>query len=282
MMNRCEVKLELDCTLSRRKIIKRTIIVSSENENLIKCIESVVGNDCYIAFGKYYSNTNLMNYEGMFPYIISGGSIKWYVPYTDVTIKEFRETNKLTADDVICAEIDNVGGGWNDFSEIISWIANNSDAIGHFVDLISLGGFIRKVYKWFAKSKRVARFEDVEEAIEHQDCWLSNKLMDLFKVYDSELMDCILYSMGYERIENEYIPRTINCETGDSLAIWGKTTCHHWTSDITSEIQQLNMLLTDLRCQSEILELDSFCKIKNKINFLLKKWENYVIRGKHF
>ena len=282
MMNNCEVKLELDQTLSKGRIIKRTVIVQSENENLIECIKSIVGNDCYIAFGEYYANTNLMNFEKMLPYIFSDGIIKWYVPFSEVTIKDFRETNRLNPDEVIHAEIDNVGSGWDDISELISWIVNNWNAIGHFSDVITVGGFIHRVYKWFANNKRVPRFEDVEEAIELQDCWVSNKLMKIFKVYDPELMDCILYSMGYERIENLYEPKLINCDTDGNTEIWGKTTCHHWTRDITYEILQLNVQLTDLKYRLENLEQNSFRKINNKINYLLKKWQKYLVKGECF
>lgn len=282
MMDNYKLKLEINQGLSTGKVIKRTIAVQSENDNLVDCIKSVVGKDCLVAFQHYYSNTDLMNFEKILPYILSDGTIKWYVPYTEVTIKDFRETHSLRPDDVIYAETDNVGSGWGDISEIISWISNNWETIEHFAELKSIGVFIHKVYKWFSNKKRVARFEDVEEAIEHQDCWVSNKLMKIFKVDDPELMDCILYSMGYERIENEYKPRLMDSDTESNVDIWGKTTCHHWTRDLTNDIQQLNLLLTDLKYRSENLELKCFGKVKNNINRLLQRWHEYIKQGDTF
>ena len=47
-----QLKLQLDQSLSTGTTINKTIPVDSENMNLIKCIESVTGDDCRISFRK--------------------------------------------------------------------------------------------------------------------------------------------------------------------------------------------------------------------------------------
>lgn len=123
------IKLELDQVIGAGEKTSCMIPIESEEDILIDCIQSVVGEDCYISFCNYYSNANLMNFERMFPYIVRDGVVSWFVPFTEVSIRDFRNTHHLGPEEVIHAEIDAFGGAGDDLSEIISWVANNWDTI---------------------------------------------------------------------------------------------------------------------------------------------------------
>jgi len=284
-----QLKLQLDQSLITGTTISKTISVDSENMNLIKCIESVTGDDCRISFRKYYGNTDLMNFENMFPYIIADGEVQWYVPFSDVTIKDFRITHNLDSDETIFAEIDDYGGGGDEVSELISWIASNWDVInsglGTASSVITIGGFIRKIYKYFAdKRKRLPYFGDVQEVIERQSSWDSSVLMKLLKVDDSELMSNLASSIGYKRIDNIFFKETaddgkiINIDD-NSASIWGVQTCSRWTESITREIHSLNLLLTDLKYRSENLGLHLFQEVETEVNNLIDEWDTDLAHG---
>lgn len=282
------LKLELLHFPNRGKIIYKEIAVESDDVKLIDCIRLIVGEDSRISFGEYYANTNLMNYDCLFPYIISDGVIEWYVPFSNVSIKDFRITHNISDDEVIHIEIDNFGGSGDEAGEIISWIANNWDVLSMgFSDVssgIAIVKFVAKVYKFFANKKgRVPEFNDVKEPIKRQDHWIDTSLMKLLKVDDPEFMDCILYSMGFEKTNNIYVERPIesNCQVPEDNfdVIWGKTTCNKLTRDITGSIQQFNLLLTDLKCRFSYFEFDSPKMIEEKIDSLLDRWGDYLNRG---
>lgn len=284
-----QLKLQLDQSLITGTTISKTISVDSENMNLIKCIESVTGDDCRISFRKYYGNTDLMNFENMFPYIIADGEVQWYVPFSDVTIKDFRITHNLDSDETIFAEIDDYGGGGDEVSELISWIASNWDVInsglGTASSVITIGGFIRKIYKYFAdKRKRLPYFGDVQEVIERQSSWDSSVLMKLLKVDDSELMSNLASSIGYKRIDNIFFKESaddgkiFNIDD-NSASIWGIQTCSRWTESITREIHSLNLLLTDLKYRSENLGLHLFQEVETEVNNLIDEWDTDLAHG---
>lgn len=284
-----QLKLQLDQSLITGTTISKTISVDSENMNLIKCIESVTGDDCRISFRKYYGNTDLMNFENMFPYIIADGEVQWYVPFSDVTIKDFRITHNLDSDETIFAEIDDYGGGGDEVSELISWIASNWDVInsglGTASSVITIGGFIRKIYKYFAdKRKRLPYFGDVQEVIERQSSWDSSVLMKLLKVDDSELMSNLASSIGYKRIDNIFFKESaddgkiFNIDD-NSASIWGVQTCSRWTESITREIHSLNLLLTDLKYRSENLDLHLFQEVETEVNNLIDEWDTDLAHG---
>lgn len=284
-----QLKLQLDQSLITGTTISKTISVDSENMNLIKCIESVTGDDCRISFRKYYGNTDLMNFENMFPYIIADGEVQWYVPFSDVTIKDFRITHNLDSDETIFAEIDDYGGGGDEVSELISWIASNWDVInsglGTASSVITIGGFIRKIYKYFAdKRKRLPYFGDVQEVIERQSSWDSSVLMKLLKVDDSELMSNLASSIGYKRIDNIFFKESaddgkiFNIDD-NSASIWGIQTCSRWTESITREIHSLNLLLTDLKYRSENLDLHLFQEVETEVNNLIDEWDTDLAHG---
>lgn len=285
------LKLQLDQSLCTGNIICKTILIDSEDANLIDCIKSVVGDDCCIAFQKYYGNTDLMNFECLFPYIISDGIIQWYVPFSEVTIRDFRITHNLGPDDTIYAEIDNYGGGGDEVSELISWIASNWDVIasglGTVSSSITIVGFIHKIYKYFANNKnRLPYFRDVQEVVEKQDTWDSSVLMKLLKVNDAELMDCLAYSIGYRKNDNTYVKepdvdgKTVSIED-DSDSIWGIQTCSSWTADITREIHRLNLLLSDLKFRSENIGLHWFHDMEHEVNKCIDRWEEYLGHGEN-
>lgn len=284
-----QLKLQLDQSLITGTTISKTISVDSENMNLIKCIESVTGDDCRISFRKYYGNTDLMNFENMFPYIIADGEVQWYVPFSDVTIKDFRITHNLDSDETIFAEIDDYGGGGDEVSELISWIASNWDVInsglGTASSVITIGGFIRKIYKYFAdKRKRLPYFGDVQEVIERQSSWDSSVLMKLLKVDDSELMSNLASSIGYKKIDNIFFKESaddgkiFNIDD-NSASIWGIQTCSRWTESITREIHSLNLLLTDLKYRSENLGLHLFQEVETEVNNLIDEWDTDFAHG---
>ena len=284
-----QLKLQLDQSLITGTTISKTISVDSENMNLIKCIESLTGDDCRISFRKYYGNTDLMNFENMFPYIIADGEVQWYVPFSDVTIKDFRITHNLDSDETIFAEIDDYGGGGDEVSELISWIASNWDVInsglGTASSVITIGGFIRKIYKYFAdKRKRLPYFGDVQEVIERQSSWDSSVLMKLLKVDDSELMSNLASSIGYKRIDNIFFKESADdgkiFNIDDNFAsIWGIQTCSRWTESITREIHSLNLLLTDLKYRSENLGLHLFQEVETEVNNLIDEWDTDLAHG---
>ena len=284
-----QLKLQLDQSLSTGTTINKTIPVDSENMNLIKCIESVAGDDCCISFRKYYGNTDLMNFENMFPYIIIDGEVHWCVPFSDVTIKDFRVTHNLDSDETIFAEIDDYGGGGDEVSELISWIASNWDVInsglGTASSVLTIGGFISKIYKYFAnKRNRLPYFGDVQEVIERQTIWDSSVLMKLLKVDDAELMNSLANSIGYKRLDNTFFKEStedgkiVNIDD-NSDSIWGVQTCSRWTEDITREIHSLNLLLTDLKYRSENLGLHLFHDMEIEINNLIDEWNSDLAHG---
>lgn len=281
------IKLEIAQNLDTDDTISKTIPVESEDANLLDCIEAVVGENRHISFQRYYDNIILMSFGRMFPYIISDETIQWRVPFSDVTIADFRRTHNLAPDDVIHAETYNYGGDGYEASELISWIVRNWDAINNVLgpvsSLITISGFIHKVYKYFAnKWNRLPDFGDVEEVVEKQHIWDSNRLMKLLKVDDAELMDCLSYSIGYKRFKNTYIKEPIEDKIGRALdsanLIWGVQTCSRWSGDITRGIHNLNLMLTDLKFRAENLELE-FSNTEDAVNKLIDKWDTYLAHG---
>ena len=284
------IKLELKQAIGTEESTTYTLPIESEEDILIDCIRSVVGGNCCISFCKYYSNADLMNYERMFPFIAKDGIISWHVPFEEVSIRDFRNTHHLDPEEGIHAEIDNFGGTGGDLSEIISWIVDNWDTIYTGVSLLSssitIGDFVQRIYKYFANRKhRVPHFVDVQDSIWKQEKWDSEELMKRLKVPDSELLDCILQSSGYERIESIYRKKT-DCDDFKRTRynmdyIWGKSTCNELGSELSSNIQELNMMLTDLKFRSENLNLDIFPKVEVHINNLLTKWDTCLSQGRN-
>lgn len=289
-MEKCYLRVEISFPLTNINAMTWTIPIDSENDNLIECIRSVVGENCTISFQKYYENTDLMNFKEMFPYIVVNETINWCVPYSDVTIKSFRDTHHLEPDDPIYAEIDNYGGGGDEVSEVISWIINNWDTINFAISSVSsgitIGGFIQKIYKYFANKKQhLPRFEDVKELILRKDRWHRYQLMKLFAVNDQEIIDFILQSAGYERTGESFVKVDNNNCVGtqyNSNDPWGKVTCNRLTGDLTVSIQHLNMLLTDLKLRSENLGIDCFSKVDEELDKLCDKWQYYLKGGDDF
>ena len=285
------IKLELDQVIGAGEKTSCMIPIESEEDILIDCIQSVVGEDCCISFCNYYSNANLMNFERMFPYIVRDGVVSWFVPFTEVSIRDFRNTHYLGPEEVIHAEIDAFGGAGDDLSEIISWVANNWDTIYTGASLLSssitIGSFVQKVYKFFSNRKhRVPLFIDVKDSIWKQEKWDREELMKRLKIPDSELLDCVLQSAGYERIENTFRKKT-DCDDFKKTKynvdhIWGKSVCNELGSELSWRIQELNIMLTDLKFRSENLDLNIFPKVEGNINALLTKWDTYLRPGENF
>lgn len=284
------IKLVLDQSFSAGKITSCTVPIESEEDILIDCIRSVVGENCCISFCNYYSNANLMNFERMFPFIIKDGVANWYVPFDKVSIGDFRKTHHLGPEDAIHAEIEAYGGAGDDFSEIISWIVDNWETINNGIDMLSssikIGNFVQKIYKYFSNGKhRIPLFRDVEESIWEQNKWDSNELMKQLKVPDLEFLDYILHSAGYERIENTYHKKSDDVDSQETNyeidCIWGKSACNSLISVLTQRIQELNILLTDIKFRVENLDLDIFDKMEDYINELIVKWEPYLNTGEN-
>ena len=284
------LKLYLEQDFGTETTIRKNIQIDSEDANLIKCIESVVGDDCWISFRRYYDNSTLMEYERTFPYIIKDEVIQWDVPFSDVTIRDFRNTHNIDPDEVIYAEAGDYYGGGEEISELISWITSNwasiNSGFGTVSSSITIVTFIHKVYKYFANIKnRLPHFDDVQTVVERNDNWDQSALMKLLKVDDAELMDCLLYSIGYNRINNAYIKKPT--EEGLDIAddkedsIWGLQTCGSWTEDITREIHDLNVLLTDLKFRSENLGLHWFRDAEEEVNKCIDKWNTYIGHGEN-
>ena len=284
------IRLELNQMIGAGKRMVCTIPIESEEDILIDCIQSVVGEDCCISFCNYYSNADMMNFERMFPYIVRVGVVSWFVPFKEVSIKDFRNTHHLESEEVIHAEIDAFGGAGDDLSEIISWIVDNWDTICASASMLSssitIGGFIQKVYKFFSNRKhRIPNFMDVKDSIWKQEKWDSEELMKRLKIPDSELLNCILYSAGYERIGNTFRKKT-DCDNFKRTRynvdhIWGKSACNELGSEISLRIQELNIMLTDLKFRSENLDLNIFSKVEGIINTLLAKWDSYLSPGEN-
>ena len=87
-----QLKLELSQGFDMGGVINKTINVDSLDNNLVDVIDRTVGSREKLAFGDYYENVMLMNYNRCYPYIIMNGRYEWVVSYKDVSIRDFVNT----------------------------------------------------------------------------------------------------------------------------------------------------------------------------------------------
>lgn len=163
----------------------RHMEIVSLDDGLIDCIRSIVGENCRISFDNYYNNSELMNFQELFPYIVKDGIVEWNVPYENVSIQEFCHTNKIDPlKDNIYVDIDDYGGGGDEeYLEIVNWIKAFLPIIGNIVSVLEIPIVIkdiiditRGIYQHFAKNNRIPEIGDVKDFLVQNETWTKKEL----------------------------------------------------------------------------------------------------------
>lgn len=292
-----EIFLVLDRFDTGEEEVKR-VQIESLDDILINHIESVAPYKSYIAFNEYYHNYNMMNYQRCFPYIRSNGNVQWTVPYEDVSINDFLSSNNLTTNDPIKVNINNVGGAGDiDFSSIITWIELVSPYIKEWIDtadgVLNCLKITRVVYKFFSnKKKQVPEVRDVQDIIFRRRVWTIKELEDHLGCTNKKLLERHLDQCGYQKDGNEYILYSRTDEIDDLLdeaapveeiEYWGS--CEFEGSrydDLKPYIQELNIALTALLCQSDYYNTECFSIMKKRVELFLEKYDPLLTKGDIF
>lgn len=194
------------CTKHRTK--KYIIDVESLDKNIVECCKKAIGEYNTICFSKYYSNCDLMNFRGKFPYIIRDGKCVWKEPYEKVTIKEFFETHNLTEKNSIYVDVDAFGGA-GDFYDILTWVVDMWPMIEPYVEtsgnvIGAIDLVIRCVKALGKRIKDSPSSIDVKDFVQSKREWTIEELGHKSNIQDDTILRLLLTHFGYEQHEDVY------------------------------------------------------------------------------
>jgi hypothetical protein len=163
-----------------------------------------------ISFDDYYDQTPLMLNHQCFPYLFNNEIYAWYVPYKDVTIEEFLNSNNLNIDDVITVYLDNYAGEGSGYelNVILHWVYLLMDITVTSVEFFKIAShLIRVVISHFRSkqdNKKLVDLSIVRESIRIKEKWTTEELYKALGTDDKEFISKLLAWCGYSEEKGEY------------------------------------------------------------------------------
>ena len=274
-------------------MVEKEIIIDSLDDNLVRHIKKIMPKDSLISFGKYYTNYGLMAYDQCFPYIRKNGKIEWKVPYDDVSINEFIETNDLSIEDPILVVVEpNIGGADTDYAELIDWVRIATpillNRMGNAADVITLSQFVLKLKKHFANKKgEIPETDDVRDAIYKKEVRTINDLKNWLGVFDEGFIRTLLIVLGYKHIGKKYyfskrrVEKLMNNEDKYAMRVWGKYGHENYFDELCHSIHDFNISLTILMCESDNNNSECFAIMMKRLERLIDEYRLFLKKGKN-
>lgn len=290
------VSLILDRTLENKTIKNVVTTVDSLDQNLVALVRSFVEDEALISFGKYYENGMLMNFDRKFPYILRNGKYEWCVPYDEVTIKEFIETNDICNENeiIIYVDVNCFGGGGDLTSQLIDWIQYFwplvEERVVDIEEFFKYGKYFITIIKYFSnRNKDIAFPVDVAEVINKRKSWSLDELGSVLGTDDEEFLDKLLLVTGFKRKEDVYKRRLKVFNKYRNKWDYYRTDCwnsseklkRHDLFEIPYLAEHINIILTDIKMHSIYYKSDAFDIADDKLNKVISS-SPYLERGEYF
>lgn len=294
------ISLKVNYALENRIPILTHISEEDLAENLADLIFEKCDGVDFLSFDKYYGKTTLHTTNNMYPYIHYEDGMKWNVPYSEVTIKDFLNTFPEAKEQGIEVYANNVGGAeeifdfimqqWNSFFLIAHSAFQSVESVGVIdaLDMIGRASIILNGYRWLKKSfspkkEKKPTVHFMRQYIKSRERWNLSELADDLRA-ETDLMTLILKESGYVTTDgrnyyfDEAVAKRIEEEEQKELQKQyddhgTDVNCHSMNlavEQLNAELLYLAVLLLE---QGRIDEFDA--SIRDCIN-TLEKYSDYV------
>lgn len=262
--------------------------VESLQENLWEACKGAYPDGKYFSFDRYYGKSELMSPGRMFPYILRDDVYIWNVPYSDVTIQEFFDTHGLTEQDMIEAEVDNVGSAGEMLLRLYQEWVSFAEVAGSVVDCIGRGMTVYSVVKWlwssFGKKKEAKpEVKEFYKFLVSRNRWNVKALAKRLNA-DESFLKSMLETIGFEdRGDGNYI---FSREKNEKFREMCFSYMDSWKNNHGAEVNcygvneevfliNRNMLYLRILC-SEIQTARIWAEAKNKLQKLAGENSEYL------
>lgn len=282
-MSHYKLLLEVDTTIRDGKVTDLIVPIDSLEQNLVEIINQNVVDYHTISFDKYYEDSPLMLWSKCFPYIKKNGVFKWSIPYSEVTISDFLETQNLKIYDRIKVHIDNFGGSGDGLSTImiLSWLLMLMNGFNSTVDFATnskrLFGTITSSFK---SRQKLVSLHNVKEAVRKNNKWSTAELQKALDTNDEIIIQSLMQWCGFLKQGDEYLigKDTIHLETLQNK-YWGKGQNIYSYSTLEQNRINLNQNLAILRWISDD-QTSALCEFaEHATDTLIANNEEYLKNG---